>query len=75
MSKGKVSKWNEEYSEFGFTATTVDGVERLQCILAMLCFFNSNLKPSKLNEYFKNKRGGVEAGYNAETERKRNQYS
>ena len=30
-------------------------------------FGNSNLKPSKLSEHFKNKDEGVEAGYNAET--------
>ena len=59
-------KWKEEYSQFGFTATTVDGIERPQCILCYV-FCNSNQKPSKLTEHFKNKHGGVEAGYNAET--------
>ena len=67
MSKSKVKKWKEEYSQFGFRATRVDRVERPQCILCDVVFCNSNLKPSKLSEHFKNKHGGVEAGYNAET--------
>ena len=59
-------KWKEEYSQFGFTPTTVDGVERPQCILRDFVFCNSNLKPLNLSKHFKNKHGGVEAGYNAE---------
>ena len=56
-----------EYSKLGFTATTVDGVEKPQCILCNVVFCNVNLKPSKLSEHFRNKHGGVEAGYDAET--------
>ena len=67
MSKGKVREWKEEYSQFAFTATTVDGVERPQCILCGVVFCNFNLKPSKLSEYFKNKHKRVETKYNAET--------
>ena len=67
MSKGKISKWKKEYSQFGFTTTTVDGVQRAQCILRDVAFCNSNLKPSKLSQHFKKKHGGIEAGYNAET--------
>ena len=67
MSKGKVRKCKEEYSQFGFTATTVDRVERPPSILCNVVFCNSNLKPSKLSEHFKNKHSRVEAGYNAET--------
>ena len=67
MSKGKVRKWKEEYSQFGFTAITVDGVERSQCILCDIVFCNSNLKSSQLSEHFKNRHAGVEAGYNVET--------
>ena len=53
MSKVKVRKWKEEYSKFGFTATTVNGVEKLQCILCDVVFCNANLKPSKLSEHFR----------------------
>ena len=60
MSKGKVRKW-QEYSQFGFTATTVDGVERLQCILYDVVFCNSSLKLSKLSEHYKNKHREIEA--------------
>ena len=67
MSKIKVRKWKEEYSKFSFTVTTVDGVEKPQCILCDVVFCNANLKPSKLSEHFRNKHGGVEAGYDAET--------
>ena len=38
MSKGKVRKWKEEYSQFGFTATTVDRVEGRNAFSVMLCF-------------------------------------
>ena len=75
MSKGKVRKWKEEYSQFGFTATRVDGVEKPQCILCDVVFCNLNLKPSKLSEHLQNKYWGVEAEYNAETlKRKRARY-
>ena len=68
MSKGKVRKWKEKFTQFGFTAThIVDLVKRPQCILCDVVFCNSNLKPSKLSKHFKNKHGVVEAGYNAET--------
>ena len=67
MSKDKVRKWKEEYIQFGFAVTAVDGVEKPQYILCDAVFCNSKLKPSKLSEHFKNKHGGVEAGYNAET--------
>ena len=66
MSKIKVRKWKEEDSKFGFTATTVDGVEKPQCILGDAVFCNANLKPSKLSEHFRNKHGGIKAGYDAE---------
>ena len=67
MSKIKVRKWKEECSKFGFTASTVDEVEKPQCILCDVVFCNANLKPSKLSEHFRNKHGEVEAGYDAET--------
>ena len=57
MSKNKVRKWKEEYSKFAFTATTVDGVEKPQCILYDVVFYNADLKPSKLSENFRNKHG------------------
>ena len=62
MSKGKVKWWEEEYSQFGFTVTTVHGVERPQCNLCDVVFCNSNVKPSKLSEHFKNKHEEVETG-------------
>ena len=71
MSKIKVKKWKEEYSKFGFTATTVDGVEKPQCILCDVVFCNANLKPSKLSEHFRNKHGGVAAGYDVVTLKKK----
>ena len=67
MSKVKVRNWKEEYNKFGFTATTVDGVEKPQYILCDVVFCHANLKQSKLSEHFRNKHGGVEAGYDAET--------
>ena len=36
-------------------------------LLCDVVFCNANLKPSKLSEHFRNKHGGVEAGYDAET--------
>ena len=48
MSKGKVRKWKEKYSPFGFTATIIGIVKMPQCILCDVVFCNSNLKPSKL---------------------------
>ncbi|XP_076322307.1 protein FAM200C-like [Tachypleus tridentatus] len=61
MSKKR--KWNDEYVKFGFTCTTEkDGTQRPQCILCSTLFSNANLKPSKLDEYFKNKHGGRDAG-------------
>ena len=50
MSKLKVRKWDETYSDFGFTVTVVDGVERRQCILCSKVFSSSRLKPSKLHK-------------------------
>ncbi|XP_076325352.1 protein FAM200C-like [Tachypleus tridentatus] len=61
MSKKR--KWNDEYIKFGFTCTTEkDGTQRPQCILCSTLFSNANLKPSKLDEHFKNKHGGRDAG-------------
>ncbi|XP_076359052.1 protein FAM200C-like [Tachypleus tridentatus] len=61
MSKKR--KWNDEYVKFGFTCTTEkDGTQRPQCILCSTLFSNANLKPSKLDEHFKNKHGGRDAG-------------
>ncbi|XP_076315873.1 protein FAM200C-like [Tachypleus tridentatus] len=60
MSKKR--KWNDEYVKFGFTCTTEkDGTQRPQCILCSTLFSNANLKPSKLDEHFKNKHGGRDA--------------
>ncbi|XP_045117651.1 protein ZBED8-like [Portunus trituberculatus] len=61
MSKKR--KWNDEYVNFGFTcATEKDGTQRPQCILCITLFSNANLKPSKLDEHFKNKHDGRDAG-------------
>ncbi|XP_068246893.1 protein FAM200C-like [Palaemon carinicauda] len=61
MSKKR--KWNGEYVKFGFTRDTEkDGTQRPQCILCSTLFSNANLKPSKLDEHFKNKHGGRDAG-------------
>jgi len=58
----------ETYSDFGFTVTVVDGVERPQCILCSKVLSNSSLKPSKLQEHFINKHGGKESeGQDPET--------
>jgi len=68
MSKRKVRKWDETDSDFGFTVTVVDGVERPQCILCSKVFSNSSLKPLKLQEHFINKHGGKESqGQDPET--------
>ncbi|XP_076373030.1 protein FAM200C-like [Tachypleus tridentatus] len=61
MSKKR--KWNDKYVKFGFTCTTEkDGTQHPQCILCSTLFSNANLKPSKLDEHFKNKHGGRDAG-------------
>ena len=61
MSKKR--KWNDAYVQYGFTfITEKDGTQRLQCVLCGTMFSNSNLKPSKLDEHFKNRHGGVNAG-------------
>ena len=61
MLKRKVRKWDETYSDFGFTFTVADEVGRPQCILCSKAFFNSSLKPLKLQEHFINKHGGKES--------------
>jgi len=72
MSKRKVRNWDETYSDFGFSVTVVDGVERHQCILSRKVFSNSSLKPSKLQEHFINKHGGKESeGQDPETLKKK----
>lgn len=61
MSKKR--KWNDEYVKFGFTcATEKVGTHCPRCIPCSTLFSNPNLKPSKLDEHFKNKHGGREAG-------------
>ncbi|KAK3885513.1 hypothetical protein Pcinc_010254 [Petrolisthes cinctipes] len=66
MSKKR--KWNDDYVKYGFTcATEKDGTQRPQCILCSTLFSNANLKPSKLDEHFKNKHGGRDAGNNIVT--------
>ena len=72
MSKRKARKWDKTYSDFGFTVTVVDGVERPQCILCSKVFSNSSLKRSKLQEHFINKHGGKESeGQDPETLKKK----
>lgn len=62
MSKKR--QWKDDYVAYGFTCTTEkDGVQRPQCILCCKLFSNSNLKPSKLYEHFRNQHGGESAGY------------
>ena len=61
MSKKR--KWNDAYVQYGFTfITEKDGTQRPQCVLCGTMFSNSNLKLSKLDEHFKNRHGGVNAG-------------
>ena len=61
MSKKR--KWNDAYVQYGFTfITEKDGTQRPQCVLCGSMFSNSKLKPSKLDEHFKNRHGGVSAG-------------
>ncbi|XP_051784720.1 protein ZBED8-like [Erpetoichthys calabaricus] len=55
-SREKIRKWKEDYTEYGFTKTIIDGVDRLQCVLCNAIFSNSNLKPSKLGEHGGNTR-------------------
>ena len=63
FGKSKKRKWNDAYVQYGFTfITEKDGTQRPQCVLCGTMFPNSNLKPSKLNEHFKNRHGGVNAG-------------
>ena len=58
MSCEKVRKWKEDYVEYGFTKTIIEGLDRPQCVLCNAVFSNSNLKPSKLGEHFQIKHGG-----------------
>uniref|UniRef100_A0A8C4TCW7 Uncharacterized protein n=1 Tax=Erpetoichthys calabaricus TaxID=27687 RepID=A0A8C4TCW7_ERPCA len=54
----KIRKWKEDYTEYGFTKTIIDGVDRPQCVLYNAIFSNSNLKSSNLGEHFQVKHGG-----------------
>jgi len=76
MSKKR--RWNDDYVQYGFRCTTEkDGTQRPQCVLCstqrpqcVLCstmFSNANMKPSKLNEHFRNRHGGRDAGNDIET--------
>ena len=66
MSKKR--KWNDAYVQYGFIfITEKNGTQRPQCVLCGTMFSNSNLKPSKLDEHFKNGHGGVNAGNNIAT--------
>ena len=59
----KKQRWNDDYVQYGFTCVTEkDGTQRPQCILCSTMFSNANLKPSKLDEHFKNRHGGKDAG-------------
>ena len=63
-----LEKWNDGYVRYGFTCTTEkDGTQRPQFVLCNVVFSNANLKPSKLDEHFKNLHGGLEAGYDVES--------
>ena len=67
-SVAKKRKWKEEYTHFGFTMTkSSDGDERPQCILCNVLFSNANMKPSRLQEHFNNKHGGVKPGQDSES--------
>ncbi|XP_077297564.1 protein FAM200C-like [Arctopsyche grandis] len=62
MSKKR--QWKEDYVVYGFTYTTEKyGTQRPQCILCSKIFSNSNLKTSKLLEYFNNMYGGKGTGH------------
>lgn len=54
----KVRKWNDDYVQYGFTRVIKDGIDRPKCVLCLVTFANSNLKPSKLREHFDSKHGG-----------------
>ena len=61
-------KWNDAYVQYGFTfITEKDGTQRPHCVLCGTMFSNANFKPSKLDEHFKNRHGGVNAGNNIAT--------
>ena len=45
MTRKKVRKWKEDYTEYGFTKTIVDGKDKPQCMFCYAVFFISNLKP------------------------------
>ena len=53
---------------FGFTCTIEkDGTQRPQCVLCNTIFSNANLKPSKLDEHFKNQHGSSDTGYDIDS--------
>ncbi len=63
INMSKKWKWNDSYVQYGFTCfTEKDGTQRQQCILCSFMFSNANLKPSKLDQHFKNKHVGEESG-------------
>jgi len=64
----KYQRWNDDYVQYGFScATEKDGTQRLQCVLCSTMFSNANMKPSKLNEHFRNRHGSRDAGNDIET--------
>jgi len=66
MSKKR--RWNANYVQYGFSCTTEkDGTQRPQCVLCSTMFSNANMKPSKLNEHFRNRRGSRDTGNDIET--------
>ena len=50
-SREKVRKWKEDFVQYGFTKTIIEGLDRPQCVFCNAIFSNSNLKPSKLGEH------------------------
>ena len=53
---------------FGFTCTGNDDLQKPHCMLCNAVFCNANLKLSKLQEHFNNKRGGADiSGHDIES--------
>jgi hypothetical protein len=51
VKKRKNRKYDDSYSDFGFTSTEFDGEERPQCVLSMKVLASGCMLPSKLKRH------------------------
>jgi hypothetical protein len=59
VKKHKNRKYDDNYLDFGFTSTEVDGEERLQCVLCMKVLASACMLPSKLKRHLESTHASV----------------